>query len=122
MTKQEQGETLETFIIDLKTLATAYNYRLIVESLVRDRIVCGILYHQLRERLLRIPDLTLDTCADMCRAAEITKQGISVLIGNINNQAETVNKVSKGKSIGYGKPLQKQNKPSKLCAKSHEPS
>lgn len=58
----------------------------------------------------------------MCRAAEITKQGISVLFENSNNQAETVNKVSKGKSNGSGKPLQKQNKPCKFCAKFHEPS
>lgn len=58
----------------------------------------------------------------MCRAAEIPKQGISVLVGNSNNQAETVNKVSKGKSNGSGKTLQKQNKPCKFCAKFHEPS
>lgn len=89
---------------------------------MRDRIVCGILDHQLRERLLRIPDLTLDKCFDMCRAAEITKQGISVLFGNSNNQSETVNKVSKGKSNGSDKPLQMQNKPCKFCTKFHEPS
>ena len=60
MRKQEQGETLETFITDVKTLAATFNYGDIVEYLVRDRIVCGILDHQLRERLLRIADLTLD--------------------------------------------------------------
>jgi hypothetical protein len=56
----------------------------------------------------------------MCRAAEITKQGISVLVGNSSNHAESVNKVWKRKSHNSGKPVQKQSKPCKYCAKFHE--
>ena len=56
----------------------------------------------------------------MCRAAEITKQGISVLVGNSSNHAESVNKVWKRKSHYSGKPVQKQSKPCKYCAKFHE--
>lgn len=37
--KQEPGDTIETFIMDLKTLATNCDYGDIVESLVRDRIL-----------------------------------------------------------------------------------
>ena len=46
--KQKPGETIETFITDLKTLAANWNYGEIVDSLVRDRIVCGILDAHLR--------------------------------------------------------------------------
>lgn len=42
MRKQEPGETRETLITDLKTLAAKCNYGETVDSLVRDIIVCGI--------------------------------------------------------------------------------
>ena len=124
--KQEPGETIETFITDLKTLAANCNYGEIADSLVRDRIVCGILDVHLRERLLRTPDLKLDKCVDVTRAAEITKQGISVLDGNAaaSCHAEKVNKVTKGKpyvKTSANKQLHTQNsQPCKYCAKSHE--
>ena len=52
----------------------------------------------LSERLLRTPDLTLDKCVDITRAAEITKQGIGVLNGNaVATCHEKVKKVTKGK-------------------------
>ena len=50
--KQEPGESIETFVTNLNTLAARCNYGEIVDSLVRDRIVCGILDAHLRERLL----------------------------------------------------------------------
>jgi hypothetical protein len=65
-------------------------------------------------------DLTLDKCVDMCRAAEITKQGISVLVGKSSNYAESVNKVWNRKSHNSGKPVQMQSKPYKYCANSNE--
>lgn len=44
-------------------------------------------------------ELTLDKCTDISRAAEIAKQGISVLDSNpsAGNHAENVNKIRKGK-------------------------
>lgn len=66
-----------------------------MDLLGRDRIVYGII----DKRLLRAPELTLDKFVEISRAAEITKQGISVLDSNpsANNHAENVNKISKGK-------------------------
>ncbi|XP_062572691.1 uncharacterized protein K02A2.6-like [Saccostrea cucullata] len=97
--KQEQGETIETFITDLKTLAAKCNYEEIVDSL----------------------------CVDITRAAEITKQGISVLDGNNNSlssHTENVNKIGKGKpsakTSGSKHSHTDNNKPCKYCAKEHE--
>ncbi|XP_062586506.1 uncharacterized protein LOC134257838 [Saccostrea cucullata] len=128
MRKQKQDETIETFITDLKTLAAKCNYREIVDSLVRDRIVCGILDSHLRECLLRTPELTLDKCVDITRAAEITKQGIIVLDGNNNSlssHAENVNEIGRGKpstnTTGSKHSHTDNNKFCKYCAKVHEP-
>ena len=67
-------------------------------------------------------------CVDITytRAAEITKQRISVLDGNAaaNCHAEKVNKVTKGKpyvKTSANKQSRTQNiQPCKYCAKSHE--
>ena len=40
---------------------------------VRDRIICGIQDRRLREELLKIPDLDLQRCLSICRAAELSK-------------------------------------------------
>lgn len=97
----------------MKTLAARCNYGEIVDSLVRDRIVCVIIDSQ--ERLLRTPELTLDKCIDISRAAEITQQGISVLDSNpsAGNHAEYVKKISNDKPNAF-KIL------CKFCGKSHE--
>ena len=120
MRKQDQGEMIETFITDVKTQAAKCNYGQLVDSLVRDRIVCGIVDSHLRERLLRTHDLDLDRCVDMCRAAEITKQGISVLDGGACASGQTeVHKVTKTKGkrksgrTSHGKTC-------KFCGRIHE--
>ena len=60
--KQETGETIETYITELKTLASTCNFGEVADSLIRDRIVCGIADTHLRERLLRTQELNLDKC------------------------------------------------------------
>ena len=42
------------------------------ESLIRDRVVLGIQDNSVRERLLRDPDLTLQTAIEKVRSAELT--------------------------------------------------
>lgn len=55
-------------------LAKTCNFGEIKDSLIRDRIVCGINNEGLRERLLHEKDLTLQTCIRICRAAEMSRQ------------------------------------------------
>ncbi|XP_061178377.1 uncharacterized protein K02A2.6-like [Saccostrea echinata] len=121
--KQEAGETIETYITELKTLASTCNFGQVADSLIRDRIVCRIVNTHLRERLLRKLDLSLDKCVDMCRAAEITKQGISVLDGS-SALTPAINKIIKQSTR---KPDEKKQasekqkyKQCKFCGKYHE--
>ena len=43
------------------------------ESLIKDRIICGILDHELKNRLLREENLTLENCVKICKAAELAE-------------------------------------------------
>ena len=74
---QEEGEPLEKFIVDLKILTC--NFSTLRESLVRDRIICGIRDSKLREDLLKVADLDLDKCVNACRASNYRKKGTEEL-------------------------------------------
>ena len=68
---QDLGQSQGKFVTDLKMLATTSNFGDLKDLLVRDRIIWGIQDRQLREELLKIPDLDLQRCLSICRAAEL---------------------------------------------------
>lgn len=58
MRSQGQTESIDAYVTDLKNKAEDCEFGELRESLVRDRIVCGIKDDQLRARLLREVDFT----------------------------------------------------------------
>ena len=44
----------------------------LLDSLIRDRIVCGITSNAVRTRLLKEKDLNLERAVEICKSAEIT--------------------------------------------------
>ena len=70
---QEPGESFERFVTDLKVVASTCNFGTLKDSLVCDRIICGIQDKQLREDLLKESDLNLETCLRTCCAAALSK-------------------------------------------------
>ncbi|KAI8506223.1 hypothetical protein Bbelb_156500 [Branchiostoma belcheri] len=76
---QSSGETFDEYVTDLRTLASECGFGDIRESLIRDRILCGILDGKVRERLLRESNLSLAKCEAICRAAEVSKQSIQAM-------------------------------------------
>lgn len=67
---QQEGESFDHFITDVKMLASTCNFEALEDSLIRDKIVSGIKDLSLQERLLRQSNLTLKTAEEHCRAAE----------------------------------------------------
>ena len=49
--RQEKGETVDTFIIALHTLAEHCNFGTLTDEMIRDRIVVGLLDAKLSEKL-----------------------------------------------------------------------
>ena len=58
---------------DLKNKASLCEFSTLKDSLIRDRIVCGIRSDEVRARLLRDPHLTLVKAIDACRVAETSQ-------------------------------------------------
>ena len=69
---QCDGETIDQYVTDLKTKAQTCEFKDLKDSLIRNRIVCGIHCDKMLSRLLREPDLTLQKAIDICRANETT--------------------------------------------------
>ena len=62
-------------------IAKDCNFGTVKDSLIRDRIVCGIIDNAVRERLLREPDLNLDKAIQICQSRSIPKSQHLVLLG-----------------------------------------
>lgn len=71
---QQQGETFDSFLMDLKLKARTCNFGLLQDSMIRDQIVFGINDKKVRERLLRETELTLNDAVRICHASEIALQ------------------------------------------------
>ena len=65
--KQQENQPVDDFVNELRTKAQECEFLELTESLIRDRIVCGINNLKLQERLLREPDLTLDRTILLCK-------------------------------------------------------
>ena len=110
---QEAEEPFETFYSDLRSLSKTCAFcDACIPSMIRDRIVLGIRDVKVQTDLLKVRDLTLDQCVDICRAAEnATSQNRMI------NLESTVHKVSHAdKKEGNSKD---RNMVCKFCSFSH---
>ena len=74
---QEENQSIDDFINDLKIKAQECEFKELTKSLIRDRIVCGVSNLKLQERLLREPELTLDTRK---QTEEIQKHTVDLIL------------------------------------------
>ena len=69
--KQGESETVESFITALRTLVKTCNFcDNCVSSVLRDQVVLGIHNPQTQAELLKIRQLDLQRCLDICKLSE----------------------------------------------------
>ncbi|UYV73247.1 K02A2.6-like [Cordylochernes scorpioides] len=115
-TTQKDGESIDSFIAELKGLSTSCEFESQKGSLIRDRIVYGIQDKDLQERLLREPNLTLLKAMEMCKTDEISKQQIKIMQNNQN--ICQIRKYEKKYSSKQNQESEKEFK-CQRCGKSH---
>ena len=79
--RQEGGESVDTFITALYSLAEHCGYSELHDEMIRDRIVVGIRNSALSEKLQLDPRLTLDSAISQVRQSEAIKQQQTLLRG-----------------------------------------
>ena len=87
---QGTSENIDSYVTELRLLARTCNFGTLRDSLIRDRIVCGGNNASMRERQLREKNLTLDTCLQLCRAAELSKENIKTITGPMVEEVHAV--------------------------------
>ena len=69
---QQIGENVDQYVTDLRNKAKTCEFGNLRDSLIKDRLVCGVLNDKTRSRLLKQVNLTLAGALDICRADEAT--------------------------------------------------
>lgn len=78
--KQEPGESISAYVTELRVIAkNCAHDEITPDEILRDRLVLGVRDEKVRERLLRVNDLTLSKAIDICKAAEQTSQQLKLL-------------------------------------------
>lgn len=70
---QNENESIEQYVYELKKLSKSCEFDTLCDSLIKDRLVCGISNIGIRERLLREPELTLEKAVEICQAVVVSK-------------------------------------------------
>ena len=71
---RQVGESIDKYVTDLRILAGICAFGTLCESLIKDRLVCGVGDTRLTERLLRVSDLDLEKALDICRVSQASKE------------------------------------------------
>ena len=102
MRRQEEGESVNSFITSLYRLAEHCNYRGLHDEMIRDRIVVGLRDAVLSERLQTDSELTLDKAITMARQTEAVKQQQQPVVrGNTENRHTKVDTVQGVQSLQH---------------------
>lgn len=101
--KQKDGETFDSYLIDIKRLVRTCEFNDRETEMLRDQIVMGTNDSKLQTRLLEIATLTYDAAVEKCRANEATREQASVMnktvpVNEIKNHAVGENKQHRSKN------------------------
>lgn len=90
---QKDGQSIDSYVTELKNLASSCEFGDQRESLIRDRVVLGIRDAAMTERLLREPDLSLSKATDFIRTAEISRLQMRNMMSSTGAHVNSVSRV-----------------------------
>ena len=76
---QSTGESVATFVAELRRLAEHCQFGQTLDDMLRDRLVCGITDGRVQRRLLAEPELTLKKALELAQAQETAEKGAQQL-------------------------------------------
>ena len=76
---RHEGETVSTFVAELRSLARYCKFGASLNDLLRDRIVCGINDENIQRRLLAEKTLTMDSAMDIVVGMESARKNVTEL-------------------------------------------
>ena len=101
--RQEDGETVDTFITALHALAEHCNFGTLTDEMIRDRIVVDLLDAKLSEKLQLDPELTLPKAINQARQSEAVKKQQTLMRNDFKESTGTKNEVDAVKTAKFRK-------------------
>lgn len=87
--KQKEGESVDSFVTNLKNLSKDCAFETQEDSLIRDLLIIGVRDSAMKEKLLMEMELTLEKAIEYCRAKEAS-----------GKQMEMMNRTADASSVG----------------------
>ena len=99
---RKPGESVATFVAELRGLSEFCNFDNSLEKMLRDRLVCGINDPAIQKRLLAEPDLTFNKALALAQGLETAAKDVNELKGSQSSgtvpvKTEPVNSVQQNK-------------------------
>ena len=82
---QQDGESFATYLKELRRLAEDCGFNAHLETMLRDRLVCGIKNDGLQKKLLSEVGLTFQKAQELCTAQEAAEQSLELIKQNNGN-------------------------------------
>ncbi len=76
------GESVADFLAQMRSLAQHCNYGASLDTMLRDRLVCGINEDSIQKRLLAEPNLTYKKAVELARGLETADRNVQLLKNN----------------------------------------
>ena len=92
---RQPGESVSTYVSQLRTLAEHCNFGEMLERMLRDRLVCGINDPRIQRRLLAIKDLTFEVALQEALGLEAADSNMQTL-ETLTSDSAAVHKLDKG--------------------------
>ena len=67
---RKEGESIAAYLAELRSLSEYCNFGETLDTMIRDRLVCGVQDNSIQRRLLAEPELTYQTAVDLALGAE----------------------------------------------------
>ena len=109
---QKTEETYNQYVTELRKLAKSCDFGTLEDSLIKDKLISGILSDKVRESLLRVEDLDLATAIKNCKIAERSKTQAALMNGHSSTTEDklTVDEIRKFRKNLSFKPKRSQQK------------
>ena len=95
---QGPRQTVDEYVAKLRSLSSTCEFGALTDDLIRDRLLLGTTFDQVRPKLLSEADLTLQKALEICRSFEQTQRQLH----DINNSTEKTYAVSRSASQRKG--------------------
>ena len=118
--KQEDGESVDSFITDLHTLAEHCDFGALHNQLIRETIVVGIMDFNLSERLQLDSDLTLEKAVTTVHQTEMVHQQQST-IRDDSVKKPSIGAITPRRSVPPGVKPSAHKKPSLFTRSAPQP-